>query len=225
MNAVPGLLDWDTSDLHQEQRAYLDQTCPFEEIANASVAEAEVFWVGVEPCEDSAPGMRDARRIVYGVRVGKRTFDLLYNGRDGLRGRYYQGVDPGNLATRHLINLLKPKLLKSICRDPARSAGLRRLMTLVEVEASLDASSAKIWPRERDDAGNSRIAPNATPQLKVPRWAANEGLAGSKGPLWRWTPYHDEIEVKGAFLRPDGFEYVPAGKRDRSYHIHRYGYT
>jgi hypothetical protein len=98
-------------------------------------------------------------------------------------------------------------------------------MDLQEVRASLRANSAQVWVREKDDSGNTKIALSSGPQLRVRRWEQNEALHGSKGPLWRWTPCEDEIEIKGAILDEMGIEHIPESKQNRSRQIHQYGFT
>jgi len=43
--------------------------------------------------------------------------------------------------------------------------------------------------------------------------------------MWRETPIGGDLEIKGGLLGTDRVEYVPEGKRDRSYQIHRFGFT
>ena len=83
-----------------------------------------------------------------------------------------------------------------------------------DIVASLDAASAKVWPRARADEGTSLLIDD---QLMVPRWRDNGQLASS--------PRAEELEIKGALLRPDMTECVPEYKRDRSCQIHRFGFT
>jgi hypothetical protein len=91
-------------------------------------------------------------------------------------------------------------------------------MTPGEIRASLEASSAKIWPRE------PLLVVSSHHQLIVPRWQANEERSASKD-MWRRTPQGGELEIKGALLGLDGTEYVPEGKRDRSCQIHYFGFS
>jgi hypothetical protein len=134
----------------------------------------------------------------------------------------------GFLATRYLIDLLKPQLLKFAEECPPKLISKKACideMTFKEVGASLDAPSAKLWVRERDEFG-SMISPNSQPQLKVRRWEINENKPeNTNGPLWRWTPYDNEIEVKGALLDPTGIEHIPERKQNRSGQIHCHGFT
>jgi hypothetical protein len=155
------------------------------------------------------------RRVCARIRLSNQTYDLLYNAPDGIRGRYWQSADAGDLATRLLIDAFEPLILR-FAEEASAITVSGKVVGLVEVRASLRARSAKVWVREKDDAGSSKICLVGSPQLSVRRWEQNESQPGSKGPLWRWTPCENEIEIKGAFIDRTGFEYLPEGKRNRS---------
>ena len=225
MAGIPSSAEWDTSLLPGSRRAYLDSGRSFEEIARSGAVEAKVLKLWSERYRDRPKNVSNgARQVCFRVQVSKQTYDLLYNAPDGIRGRYWQDPCAGDLATRSLISCLEPILLGFAERNPSVGAA-SDVIGLQEVCASLRAKSAKVWVREKDDAGNTKIAPNSGPQLKVHRWEQNEALIGSKGPLWRWTPCDDEIEIKGAILDAMGMEHIPEIKRDRSLQIHQYGFT
>jgi hypothetical protein len=207
---VPKSDEWDTSKLPDSRRAYLDHGLSFEDITAATLSEAQVRKNWIRPYEDAPEGYENYRQVCFRVRIGHKNCDLIYNAPDGLRGRYWQSPDKGFLATRLLIDALKPKLLEFTKVNPLSA-------DIDEVCASLDAPSAKVWVRENISY--------AGPKLRIRRWEANEIILGSKGRLWRWTAYEDEIDVKGALLGPAGNEAIPDGKRDRSCQIHHNGFT
>ena len=83
-------------------------------------------------------------------------------------------------------------------------------MSLEDIEASLKAPSAKIWPRENDDDGNDLLLDD---KLFVPRWADNDrhgdwrlGVSRSSG----------QLDIKGALLQADRTEQVPPDKTGRA---------
>lgn len=226
MSRMPEPNEWNTSALPECRRAHLESGRSFEDIVGFMAPEAQIRQAWIDPCQDRPPvAPANARRVCFRIEISQKTYDLFYNAPDGLRGLYWQGPDVGFLATKHLIGALKPKLIRFLKKNPLPEACEAAAMTLQEIELSLDGPSAKVWVREKDDAGNTMIAVTANPQLEVCRWAQNEKEIGSKGPLWRWTPVGDEIEIKGAILSRGGEEYVPESKRDRSCQIHRYGFT
>ncbi|WP_334398841.1 hypothetical protein [Bradyrhizobium sp. AZCC 2289] len=183
----------------------------------------KIIRVAVEPYRTPAPGEpKNARQALFLICVGDETCDLFYNGRDGLRARYWQSPDHGFGATRYLIGNLMSSLISFAENNVPIPVGKAAPMASEEIKASLDAPSAKIWPRERDDNGNSLLADH---QLLVLRWEENEPHASINKGMWRRTPRGGELEIKGGILGPDGTEYIPTGKRDRSCQIHHFGFT
>lgn len=217
---MPDQTEWDTSELTDYRKAYLDAGYSFETIAQMVVREARVIDGRFESYRDNPKGVpKETKQICFTVEVNQKAYDLFYNAPDGLRGRYWQTPDRGFKATRHLIDSLKPKLLAYYplsLQHPANNE---------LVEDSLNGDSAKIWVYEKDENGNSIIDVHNKQRLNVPRWVANEANAEVNKGYWRWTPINDRIEVKGALLDPNGNEHIPEFKRDRSCQIHRYGFT
>ena len=54
--------------------------------------------------------------------------------------------------------------------------------------------------------------------------AKNEGEQGNPN-LWRWTPRASVLNVMSAWMTPDGGEWVPDNKKERSKQIHRWGFS
>jgi hypothetical protein len=215
--------EWNTSQLPSDRRMYLDSGLSFEEITARVLNETRVIHSAIEPYRTPATGEpKEPRQILFLICVADETCDLLYNAPDGLRGRYWQSPDHGFGATSHLIGRLLPTLISSGEQPPPSCSGKVTPMTVEDIRASLKAPSAKIWPRERDDNGNSLLVHN---QLMVPRWHENERQASINNGMWRFTPKGGELEIKGAILGPDATEYLPSGKRDRSCQIFRFGFT
>jgi hypothetical protein len=141
---------------------------------------------------------------------------------DGLRARYWQSPDHGFSATGHLIGRLVPMLISSAEQTPPTRDSKTTPMTIDDIRASLEAPSAKIWPRERADDKQTLLLVHH--QLMVRRWHENEEHAPN-GDMWRRTPSGGELEIKGALLGRDTTEYLPEIKRDRSCQIFRFGFT
>ena len=126
------------------------------------------------------------------------------------------------MATRHLIQILTPALTSFADVHPPSCCGRTVPMSPVDIKASLAAPSAKVWPRERDDNDVSLLVDDG---LTVFRWLKNEEHASFNKGFWRRSPRGSgEVEIKGALLWSDT-EYVPEGKRDRSFQIHHFGFT
>jgi hypothetical protein len=225
---IPSSDEWDTSNLPEFRRAYLDKQISFEEIAASINREPEILKACTRPIEKApVEGPKDFRQIYFLIRVREQDYDLFYNAPDGLRGRYWQTPDAGFLATRYLIDLLTLTLVNCAkarppkCCDPKKAKNISE-MTVDDVRTSLRAPSAKVWVREKDDT-KQKISQGG-PELNVARWAQNESM-GTTGRCWRWTPYHNQIEIKGALINSRNVEYIPDIKRDRSCKIHYYGFA
>jgi len=220
---IPGRDEWDVSGLPADRRHYLERAISFEQIIDMLLQGAVVLAGRMERYKDPPKGMpkeiyQETYQAVFQVRTDLMVYDLIYNAPDGLRGRYWQSPDRGYLATRLLIESLKEKLLDFARRSPLkREDGAEAKVE--DVIASLNASSAKVWIRERDENRNPVIGEKC-PEIVVRRWAASERNATS-----RRAPIGDQIEIKGALIRPGGIEEIPEGKRDRSREIHRLGFT
>jgi hypothetical protein len=220
----PGPDDWSTARLPPSRRLYIDGGRSFEGIASLIVAKCEITKYWIEPLRDKPTGFPNFDQACFRLRVSNEAFDLFHNAPNGLRGRYWQSPDVGFLATRYLIDALKPKLVAYAYKNPAIVEKKASDMTLDEVRASLDVPSAKVWIREKDDEKCLIISTTDEARLIVPRWEKNEEVKPEK--FWRWTPGAGEIEVKGGLIRDGGKqEHVPEIKRDRSCQIHLYGHT
>lgn len=218
----PGQGDWDTSRLSNDRRAHLDSDRSFEEIArafdDATIVRATVKSYKNPPSHPKEA--RQARQIIFLVRAVTKACeacDLLYNAPDGLRGRYWQSSDHGFEATRYLIRKLLPALRSFAEANPPTLLCGATMMSVEDMLASLNAPSAKVWPREFDDDHKWLFADQP---LVVSRWQKNAPTG-----MWRQTPIGADLEIKGALLGLDGTEYVPEGKRTRSCQIHCTGFT
>jgi hypothetical protein len=224
---VPGQHDWDTSKIPESRRRYLEAAYSFEGITALVIENVEITRYWIEPLRTppKPPFPRDFQQVCFRIRTSKEAYDLFFNAPDGLRGRFWQSPEVGDSATRHLIDSLKRKILARAEEKPDCIEGKAKDMTIDEVRASLEAPSAKVWVRERDDKGNMLISLSSESGLIVRRWQTNESNA-PKGPLWRWTPCSTDLEIKGAIIRNHGrAEHIPEDKRRRSLHIHCYGWT
>ncbi|WP_130583910.1 hypothetical protein [Bradyrhizobium sp. Leo170] len=220
MTTFPSSDEWSFAEFDDQRRAYLDRDMPFDEIAKR-IADVAVVNTGcVDPLRTPNPDapVDTTWRAWFTISVAEepRLSDLFYNGRDGVRGRYWQSETEGNAATASMIALLREKLLLFVADNsdifgPATLA--RGDMALVA--RSLDAASVKAWAYEGKNPNF-----NAGPKLVVRRWATNR-----PGGNWRWAPVGPLLDIKGAFYTPDDKEFVPGDKRERAYNIHRYGFS
>jgi hypothetical protein len=219
----PSNREWDASAVSARGRAYLDDGLSYEKIAARVITSATVISARIKPYDDAPPGEKDGRQIIFVVRGAPQACDLLYSAPDGMRGRYWQSPDHGFDATKHLIDRLVSKLMSFADQYPPVPPK-KHPMSANDIRASLEAVSAKIWPRERDDGGNFTLI-EAEEYVMVRRWKENEERAEINRGFWRRSPTTGDLEIKGAIIGPDQTEYVPDGKRDRSSQIHKFGFT
>uniref|UniRef100_UPI001AEC5E1D hypothetical protein n=1 Tax=Bradyrhizobium liaoningense TaxID=43992 RepID=UPI001AEC5E1D len=150
---------WDTSNFSAERREYLDGDLAFEAIARSIASEATVLRTWLEPYHTANPRNhpeRSARQVCFRVSVYPQTFDLFYNSSDGLRGRYWQEPELGFEATKQVIRLLRPNLMRFAEANPPgfeRRSKFASEMGLADVGISLDAPSSKVWVGEEVRAG------------------------------------------------------------------------
>jgi hypothetical protein len=190
----------------------------FEEMIADIVANANVIRRKIVPYADGiTPAEKAARQVIFRIQLRRPELcDLFFNGRDGLRGRYWHSAKIGNEATRFLLRALQPMLLDDV----------RRRHDLIEVDAeaapmderdvriSLTKPSAKVWPVE---TAGERFG------LEVARWRGNPHPVW--GDAWTWTPSRSDLEVKGALIDLEHHQHVPPKKRDRARQINSHGFS
>jgi hypothetical protein len=222
-DSLPTPKDWDFSALPQHRRGYLERDSSFETIARVLENEASCEEPAIEPCRDGTQPL-GTWRINLLIKVQPQTSDMFYNGRDGVRGRYWQSPQAGDEATRSLLNLLTRKILEFAEAQPSALTSRRRpriTVTLDDVRASLAAPSAKVWAYEDKSVGFHQ-----GPNLFVERWAKNENAPRNRNNgNWHWALVSGLVDVKGAFLTPNRREYIPEIKRDRNFQIHLFGFS
>jgi hypothetical protein len=206
--------EWQFLAMSDARRSLLEEIC-FGEIAVRIDKEASLAAEPrAEMAEDRA-APPNTLRAIFPVAVTPSTGDLIHNARDGLRARYWLDPDVGNKATRHLVELLKVRLLHSLPSDDLNVSN--RLLRCDAVAGALDLPSTKVWVHEKQLRSHGQL-------LEVARWALNETEENNPR-LWRWTPQASIVEVKTAWIEVDGTEWVSEGKKERAKQIHWWGYS
>lgn len=189
--------------------ALLDTT--FDEISARFEREIEGTQPVVERAMDRSV-QENTRRAVFSVMVAPETGDLLHNGRDGLRARYWISPHIGERANSDLIAIALSRVpLPSVVRGDGVE------MSQQDIIDALNLGSAKIWLAEDLLRKDGKFLHSA-------RWAMNEHEQDNPR-LWQWTPRAVKFNVMTAWLTPHRSEWISPGKRDRSLQIHRWGFT
>jgi len=188
-----------------------------------------------DPCDECRvnrlpPAHRVTLELGASAPSNRRAFDRLLNGAYGLRARYALSPAYGQEASAQ------------VCRgiwDAIAGGLLRAQCDLVEGHASLCETSAKIWfdsTVDKADANADLVT------VTCERWRDScstdvnillsqfEGSLDLQGIEYRMrkgrtAPTPMRLDVKGAFVRNDGREYVAISKRTRSLQLHLLGWT
>ena len=122
MTTLPSSDEWSFAEFEGERRAYLDHDLPFDEMAKR-IADLAVVNTGcVDPLRiaNLEALVNTTWRAWFTISVADEPClsDLFYNGRDGVRGRYWQSETEGNAATASMVALLREKLLQFAADNP-----------------------------------------------------------------------------------------------------------
>ena len=170
--------------------------------------------VHLKPCRGRESSLEACVQPVFSLSLSDQAFDAFFNSPHGYRGQFLSSPNLGLAANLALIEALLPALLLHASR--VRVAELES----IDLRASLQAASCKVWVHEDDFPFQS-----LTQDLAVEPWI-REAAQGEKKALWGLcAPSHARIEVKGALLDPAGNEVVPRTKIARRYEIQRFGFT
>lgn len=217
---APTSQEWDTSLLSDGRQ--LGAAVPFEQLVGDIAEAAKVADAYQKPRQSgSASEQREFAQAIYRASLPPALFDQLYNGFDGLRGRYWRSAATGDAATGQLIRAIAVRVIGTPLRVICDQGWL---LTRDLVETALEMGSAKIWVSETDQDGFGLIDGENEERLRVTRWERNEALRDNDR-SWRWTPAHGHIEIKSALVNREGKEWIPPEKKDRGEQIHKFGWT
>lgn len=174
----------------------------------------------IVPLKQSPRG--EYKRAVFRIFVDESAYDAFFNSPCGYRGQYCISVQNGESQNRRLIDILMPHCLRSCKDSEARVAA--------NIRASLEGRDAKVWIDEDED---SVLDVTGGPHINYPPWiakanAAYEGTSADQAARARafpFAPVGRRLELKGAWLGPDGCEWRDPSKANRAQEIHDYGYS
>ncbi|TJW08114.1 MAG: hypothetical protein E5W97_02485 [Mesorhizobium sp.] len=117
--------EWYYIDLPERRKTFLSHPIPFEEVADRIARGSTVLDAGLERYySGKSPQEKEARQAVFILALEPPELcDLFFNGRSGLRARYWTGPEIGDAATRYMIDMLLPKLLAAASREPLHRRG------------------------------------------------------------------------------------------------------
>jgi hypothetical protein len=220
-----------TDKVSDQRLRSLKQDLSFSAIAERVVAEMTNVEFKPEAGDREAKGRRRAR---FYFRVGADTLDLFFNGAQGYRAQYYLDPELGIKCNRRVLDTVTDKLVEAV-RNTSQD-----LMTMKEVQKSLESESAKIWiDEDKSTLNQTSRDPDEIQALEVPRWVAAMHevlLAWSAGQspdptiktralLGVQAPEGECLKVLGAWIDDNGQEYVVPSKVNRAQEIHQYGFS
>jgi hypothetical protein len=212
---------WDFTSAVPEERQRFLLSIPHFAAVLEHVGKGVVVSFAVEPRHN--PPCEGAHRAVFRLRVAPAAYDAFFNSPVGYRAQYCISVENGERHNRELIDLLTRPCLDFAQRKAPSTFGDRL------IRASLAGQQAKIWI---DEADLNRLE---GAHISFPRWttkaaAAAEGswadmAARSKAESGILAPEGTHLEIKGAWILPDGAECRDPTKEHRSREIHDYGFS
>jgi hypothetical protein len=194
-----------------------------------------------EPCDEAKRERRIAHRVTFSLRptneAAADAADRLLNGAFGLRAYYCCSPEEGSNANSVVCLSLADAIRARNVRSNGMIPGEQLHLLADALGESLCASSAKVWfdpltdkrPGTFEDGevssdvwAQSRMDQKRV-QSALPELSAQQVEASlAKG---RRVPRPLALDVKAAFIGPDGVEYIPASKRTRHLQIHLMGWT
>ncbi len=189
-------------------------------IAHLKTASID-FVGGAEPREN--PPCMGCSRAFFRLYVDERVYDAFFNSPVGYRAQFCIGAENGKEKNRHFLNAVEPMCLAEAYKQelPHFPASL--------VLSSLRGAGAKIWINEddlRDLEGihieyppwvaKVRAAPSGSPTEQAARSLASNGVLAPIGTM---------LEIKGAWIAPDGTECHDPRKAARAEEIRDYGFS
>jgi hypothetical protein len=199
-----------SSSMEESRREVLSRPFGFDDLVRRVVEDMKVIRAIAALGRDR--GLTDCIQPVFFIELPK-TGDVLFNGSSGYRAQYWMDPWRGLEANAQLISALKPGLLASV------DIQVQPNLAKIDVCASLDATSAKVWIREAPSTMEHRV------DLDVEPWTSEAARGVELAQLGLAAPQIQKFEVKGALLDPFGNERVPARKIRRHFDIHHYGFS
>lgn len=154
-------------------------------------------------------------RVVFTFEVDETTFDLFFNGPNGVRAAYLTHPEIGQAWNNFLVLQLREALIgKALTSHDTQD------IPEPQVRQSLIAASAKVWIDEEHFPFR-----HPTRDLLIEPWLAeaDKGTANARRGLC--APEGTRLQVKGGYVDEFDNEVVPKNKVGRRFEIHDCGYS
>ncbi len=211
-----GVSLWNFAELVPvERRLRLLAITSFEEIIEG-IARGNVDYYVAEPRQDYS-------RAFFRVRVSEPDYDAFFNSPNGYRAQYCLSTENGEKQNRSLIEAITPMCLEYSQRHEQRDFPDEKVL------ASLRGADAKAWITESDipDVGEVHInyGPWVAKAEALTRGPIADQAARAGASVGVLAPVGTHIEIKGAWLTPQGNEWRDPKKALRAQEIRDYGFT
>jgi len=196
--------------ISKSRRIALERYTSFNELIPDVAEDLRVIRAVAEPGRD--PGLTACLQPVFYVELSS-TGDALFNSPIGYRAQYWTDPWQGLTCNALLLSALTPKLMAAVDVQDQPDLGK------IDICASLDAVSAKIWISEAPSIISGHR------DLNVEPWVTEAARGVELAVLGLAAPQVSRFEVKGGLLDAFGHEHVPSRKVRRHYDIHHYGFA
>lgn len=191
-----------TSEVDSDRVSRLLRLSSFDEVISLfERCVVEPMWW--EAATDSH--LAGSNRASFKLLVFEEAYDAFFNAPAGYRGQFALGEHHGKCANKKLISSLASKLYSAVSPD----------QLILPIRESLEGKQAKVWIVESDveeQLGHVKAS------IEYEPWEFNEhNCQGLRAPIGT------TLEVKGAWVLPDGKEIENHHKANRSNYIYRLG--
>ncbi len=194
----------------------------FDSVLQQLVSSTKILSYEEEPFKDHR--LHGCVRASFLLLVDSHTYDGFFNSSVGYRAQYCQSFEKGEQANRQLIEALRSELVKFA------QLSLMTALCQNRIEASLDATDAKIWIDESEPVSippeeltiHINYQPWVDRAIRADKHQEEEFINAVRGVF---APFGTRLEVKGAWLGADGCERRDPSKAHRSKQIALDGYS
>lgn len=198
-----------------ERRQRLLAVTSFEEVIQGIARGNVAYFV--------AEWRQNYSRAFFKVHVSEADYDSFFNSPNGYRAQYCLSTENGEKQNRRLIEAITPMCLEYSKRKEQHDLSTEKVL------ASLRGIDAKAWITESDLPDVDEVHINYGLWVAKAEASTKGGLADqaarASALVGVLAPVGTHIEIKGAWLTPQGDEWRDAKKAFRAQEIRDYGFT